>query len=420
VIFLAVVLVVHLFSDLRKVKMQQSAAIAFVHDENPEANPRLLVFATQGSGHGDEIRILDLLRNHLAEVFPFDRRSKIKTGLRLFSFIRHRRPDLVVMEGTGFLGGAAIIMARLIAGVPYVVSSGDAVAPFLSARIPLLSPLFWLYEKLLCRLSSGFIGWTPYLVGRALTLGAPRGMTAPGWAPFTKTEAELVTGRQRIRSQLGIPEDAIVFGIVGTLVWNPRVQYCYGVELIKAAVRANRNDIRVLVVGDGAGRAELEQLAGNHIGSMVKFAGRADRYDVPDYLAAMDLVSLPQSVDGVGSFRYTTKLSEYLAAGIPVITGQIPLSYDLDGQWLWRLPGYAPWSEIYIRALANLMKSITQDDIRLKAAFVPRNSAVFGRDDQVNRVTAFLTDILAEKSGDNEAEQNLAFESPEDPITVAP
>src|SRR5271155_3252995 len=154
--------------------MQSSSAIEFAQEAAQEAKPRLLVFATQGSGHGDEKRILDLLRNLLAEVFPFDRGAKIRTGLRLFFFIYKRRPDLVVMEGTGFLGGAAIMMGRLTAGVPYVVSSGDAVAPFLTARIPLLSPLFWLYEKLLCRLSSGFIGWTPYLVGRALTLGAPR------------------------------------------------------------------------------------------------------------------------------------------------------------------------------------------------------------------------------------------------------
>jgi hypothetical protein len=28
--------------------------------------------------------------------------------------------------------------------------------------------------------------------------------------------------------------------------------------------------------------------------------------------------------------HYTTKFSEYLTAGLPVVTGQIPLVYDLD------------------------------------------------------------------------------------------
>ena len=52
--------------------------------------------------------------------------------------------------------------------------------------------------------------------------------------------------------------------------------------------------------------------------------------EVVDYLAAFDLASLPQSVDRVGSFRYSTKLCEYLAVGLPIITGQIPAAYDLD------------------------------------------------------------------------------------------
>ena len=63
----------------------------------------------------------------------------------------------------------------------------------------------------------------------------------------------------------------------------------------------------------------------------------------------MDVASLPQSVDGVGSFRYTTKLSEYLAARLPVVTGEIPLAFDLDDGWMWRLPGDAPWEERYSR-----------------------------------------------------------------------
>ena len=97
--------VLHL-NDSGKMEMQGSSAIELAQEEIQEATPRLLVFATQGSGHGDEARILDLLRNHSADVFPFDRRAKIKTGLRLFFFIYKHRPGLVVMEGTGVVGGA--------------------------------------------------------------------------------------------------------------------------------------------------------------------------------------------------------------------------------------------------------------------------------------------------------------------------
>ena len=83
------------------------------------------------------------------------------------------RPDLVVMEGTGLAGGAALILARAVFGQRYLVSSGDAVGPWVGTRSRLLGPVFGLYERVLCRLAAGFIGWTPYLVGRALTFGTP-------------------------------------------------------------------------------------------------------------------------------------------------------------------------------------------------------------------------------------------------------
>ena len=41
-----------------------------------------------------------------------------------------------------------------------------------------LGPVFGLYEHVLCRLAAGYIGWTPYLAGRAMTYGTKRVMTA--------------------------------------------------------------------------------------------------------------------------------------------------------------------------------------------------------------------------------------------------
>ena len=101
-------------------------------------------------------------------------------------------------------------------------------------------------------------------------------------------------------------------------------------------------------------------------------------------------------MDQVGSFRYTTKLSEYLAAGLPVVTGQIPLAYDLDGGWLWRLPGSAPWDIRYIQALANLMDGLTSAELNVKRLAVPRSLPEFDRESQVRRVTAWINELLNE------------------------
>jgi glycosyltransferase involved in cell wall biosynthesis len=357
---------------------------------------RLLGVATQGAGGDDDARLRALLERLPTAHFPFDRRAKRRSFRKLLQRILRDRPDLVVMEGTGISGGLALLLGQFLAGVPYVVSSGDAVGPFVAGQFPILGPLFALYERLLYRFSAGFIGWTPYLAGRALSCGAPRAMTAAGWPPFFRTPEALRFSRIRIRTALGIPAEALVFGIVGSLAWTKRTRYCYGLELVRAFRCIHRSDVRILIVGDGSGRVHLERTAGADLGRSILLAGRVPRHQVPDYLTAMDVASLPRSVDRVGSFRYTTKLSEYLAAGLPVVTGQIPLAYDLGDDWLWRLPGSAPWDTTYVGALAELMAGLdrTSQGFMDKQAAVPRRLAEFDRSCQVSRVTAFLLDVL--------------------------
>ena len=355
-------------------------------------SPRTVVcFATQGTGHHEESRIVELLADLKPTVLPFDRSTKPTTAKGLLREIRRVRPALVVMEGTGVAGGAAVMAARLMQGTPYVVSSGDAVGPYLGKAHPGLGPLAQAYERCLMRLSAGCIAWSPYLAGRALTLGAPRAMTAASWADGTaRPEA-----RAEVRQRLGIPADALVFGIAGSLVWNRRVGYCYGSALVRAVQLVDRPDVHVLIVGDGTGRAELERTAGDDLGRRVHLAGWVPRTEVSDYLAAFDVASLPQSVDKVGAFRYTTKLSEYLAAGLPVVTGQIPLAYDLDGGWVWRLPGSAPWERQYVEALADLMANLSPAELEERTAAVPREDPLFSRERQRRQVAAFVEDILA-------------------------
>ncbi|HKZ14506.1 MAG TPA: glycosyltransferase family 4 protein [Solirubrobacterales bacterium] len=356
---------------------------------NPKLAPRIVSFATQGSGHGDELRIRELLADLDPEPLPFDRGRRLRSAAGLLGRLLRRRPDLVVMEGTGVGGGLALIAARLLAGVPYVVSSGDAVGPYIGLGHPWAAPLAAVYERLLCRWSAGFIGWSPYLVGRALTFGAPRAMTAAGWsAPAAGLD------RAERRRALGIPADAVVFGLIGSLRWNDAVGYCYGLELVQAALAAERDDLRVLVVGDGSGLPRLRELADRADGRVI-LTGRVPKEEVGSYLAALDVASLPQSVDGVGSFRYTTKISEYLGAGLPVVTGEIPLAYDLDDGWLWRLPGAAPWDPRYLAALAELMRTVTAAELAARRAAAPRDLPLFDRARQRRLVAEFITDLLA-------------------------
>jgi Glycosyl transferases group 1/Glycosyl transferase 4-like domain len=350
----------------------------------------IMCFATKGADTNEDQRIRRLLEPLSPYEHRFERAHKARSFVELVRTIRRRRPALVVMEGTGTAGGFAILLGRALWRIPFVVSSGDAVAPFIGASRPGLRWLAGLYERALYRASAGFIGWTPYLVGRALTMGAPRAMTAAGWAPYSPAEE----GRDELRDQLGIPRDAIVFGLVGALHWNARVGYCYGMELVRALQRVERTDVAVLVAGDGSGRAELERAGGADLGHRLFLPGAIPQSAVPAHLAAMDVVSLPQSVDGVGSFRYTTKISEYVGARRPMVTNEIPLAYDLDDGWLWRMPGDSPWDERFVAGLAALMQRISPEEIAARRAAIPEQIEVFDPDRQQRQASAFVTDLM--------------------------
>lgn len=357
-------------------------------------NPRILVVSTLGHGSNEEHRISELCSGFSPTVFPFDRKRKWRSLCDLFLVIKSERPSLVVLEGTGLAGGIPLILGKLLFGQRYLFSSGDAVGPWISTKSRLLAPLFTSYERMLCWCADGFIGWTPYLVGRSLTFGVPRGMTAAGWAPFTRTPEQRMVDRATIRKQLGIAPETMVVGIAGSLAWSKKRNYCYGWELVSAAKACNRDDVCWLIVGDGDGKHRLESAAKEVKRGQVIFTGRIPQHELPAYLAAMDIGSLPQSVDQVGSFRYTTKVSEYLAFQLPFITGEIPLAYDFPSDWLWRLPGSAPWDTRYIDAFANLIESLTHDQIEAKRSQIPPAIPEFDRDTQVKRVTQFIGDIL--------------------------
>ena len=362
--------------------------------------PNVAYFATQGGGSGDEARIAALLVPLRANKIEFDRTRKARSGLTAFRRLLRERPDVVVMEGTGVAGGAAVLAARALGGVRYVFSSGDAVGPHLGLISPWLTLPGRLYERLLCKFSVGYIGWSPYLVGRAITLGARRGVTAAHWSRHVLSEHQRTELRIRSRRRLGIADDALVVGLAGSLNWNRRRAYTYGRELVDAVRRTSRQDVRILIVGGGEGFSQLERIAGDELGQRVLLTGAVPSDEVAGLLCAMDVASLPQSLDEVGALRYTTKLSEYLDARVPIVTGQLPVAYDLDDGWLWRLAGRAPWDPEYVTAMAHFLTTLDRSDVEARRARVPCRPELFDFARQQTAVSAFVTEAgCAARSG---------------------
>jgi glycosyltransferase involved in cell wall biosynthesis len=364
---------------------------------NALTSSRIFWFATKGSATNDALRIDTLLSKFEdRKEIPFSKKGKIAGLVKIMKTVSVEKPDLVVMEGTGISGGVACLYGKLLHGVPYVFSSGDAVGPFMRSHHQMAGLAFELYERLLCRFSAGFIGWTPYLCGRAMTFGAPRAMTAAGWPLGNNRSAlNLLETKKEMRAKLGISQSAIVVGIVGALEWNARRQYSYGWDLVECARRIQRQDVTFLIVGGGTAIERLREHAGDLLGKRVLIPGPVPLEEVLPVLCALDVASLPQSMDGVGMFRYTTKIAEYLASRLPVITNQVPMAYDLGADWMWRLPGDAPWDETYLNALAKFVEGLKLADIAEVQARIPKDLPEFREEDQIRRMTAFVAELLS-------------------------
>ncbi len=109
----------------------------------------------------------------------------------------------------------------------------------------------------------------------------------------------------RVRSELGLPADAFVAGIVGRL--DPIKDHP---TLFRAFSRLRESvpEARLLVVGDGPERERLEREAGEG----VVFLG--DRTDVPEVLRALDVFVLCSRNEGISN-----TILEAMATGLPVV-----------------------------------------------------------------------------------------------------
>jgi glycosyltransferase involved in cell wall biosynthesis len=126
--------------------------------------------------------------------------------------------------------------------------------------------------------------------------------------------AAAVAGRGSTRASLGFPSDAFVIGTVGRLSEIKRQDL-----LIRAFAKCRLAvpAARLLLVGDGPERANLESLARElGVADIVHFAGYQNQPQ--RYLAAMDLFALTSRSEGM-----PLVVLEAWAAGAPVVASKV-------------------------------------------------------------------------------------------------
>jgi glycosyltransferase involved in cell wall biosynthesis len=181
-----------------------------------------------------------------------------------------------------------------------------------------------------------------------------------------------------VRSELGIPADAPVLGVVGNL----RSQKAHQVLIRATAELVGRwPDLRVLLAGTGPERQSLEGLVGKlGLQHTVRLLGY--RPDVPDVLAAMDIAVCSSDFEGT-----PIAILEYMDAGLPVVAtavGGVPDVLD-DGVQGLLVPRRDP--EALARAIAELLSD-------------PQRATAMGAHGRERRRTEFTLGVMIRRIED--------------------
>lgn len=136
-------------------------------------------------------------------------------------------------------------------------------------------------------------------------------------------------GGAEVRGELGIADDDVVAGFVGTFgPWHGVVQLAEAIKLVPESVPAvpAKVPLRFLLVGSGSLHGEVERLLQAETASgRVMFTGTVPHERVPALLDACDILVSPHIplADGSDFFGSPTKIFEYMAMGKGIVASRL-------------------------------------------------------------------------------------------------
>ena len=90
-----------------------------------------------------------------------------------------------------------------------------------------------------------------------------------------------------------------------------------------AKVKEKRGDVKLLMVGDGTDRANLEGLANELcLENSIVFTGQVSYFEIPKFIAASDIGIVPVPPLAIYKVSVSTKLREYMAMGKAVVANE--------------------------------------------------------------------------------------------------
>jgi glycosyltransferase involved in cell wall biosynthesis len=257
-------------------------------------------------------------------------KGTIKRILNYTSFMGHavlaglfgNRPDVLIATSPQFFCGIAGMLLRYLRRLPFVLEIRDiwpesiATVGAMKSSL-LLRPLAWL-EKRMYRSAQHIV-----TVGSGYKqLLEAKGIAATDISVVTNGIDQAIFSprppSQEIRERYAL-QGKYVVGVVGTL------GMASGLHVVLRAARklreAGNDDVRFLLVGDGAIRAELEAEAAEAELDNVIFTGRRPKAEMPDFLATLDVCLVHLIKQELFRFVLPSKIFEANAMERPIVLG---------------------------------------------------------------------------------------------------
>jgi len=248
--------------------------------------------------------------------------NKVKAIFDFCMFLIRVRPALCYVLDMAFSGVLAAAIYRSISSCRVIVDTGDAIYELSRLAGNRGSAGLWLtkfLEELGFAISDRVVvrsqAHQELLSRRRIAAEVvPDGVDLMQFQPRAEPE---------LRRQFGL-EGFVSVGVVGSLIWNPRWQFCYGWDLIEAIHMLRDLPVKGVIVGDGSGLPFLKkQCAERGLEDRIVFVGRVPYEELPRYLNSFDICLSTQSNDLAGQVRTTGKLPLYLACGRYVLASEV-------------------------------------------------------------------------------------------------
>lgn len=275
--------------------------------------------------------------------------------LQLFRF----RADCTYVLNTGSIGLPALF-ARILRGTPMLVDTGDLAFRFVSvlghgSRLRRI----WqgVAEALLLRTARIIVVRGSFHKRLLEDRGFRRVVHIPDGVDARHSRAVNVDDDRRRRGWA----DLLTVGYLGNLSWSSIHDWGSGRELVELLALMRDEPIHGVIIGDGPGRAKLEELA-NQVGvrERITFLGHIAYDRLPEHLSLIDICLLTQIDDPSWEVRTTGKFPEYLACGRFVLATQIgDAKYVLPADQI--LPYRGIRDDGYPERLASALRSLLAD-----------------------------------------------------------